>query len=824
MERQQSTQLRYQQLAQPSTVRATRAARSIPAMVLPPVETQAHRLAEPFARLRGLYAQLRALKLSAPGSVVLVCETAGEVPEIRQLATREDEMEWLGEWPQALAPNEAFYLADAPEDELPGNHYQLLFTAPGLYALLGRWQRYCNGRPARGDKKWFALFERLYALRPWTAHDRVHETGFWQRYEEAENRSEPALYFEIELWYRPSQVHRRLAAQEVRRLLQRWGGEAVGPGWEHRGIGYQGILARIATPELRKLRAAPATGLLLSPFVKYLRPTDHLRVQSPKDEPLPLPEDLPTAPPLAPDAPRPVALLDGRAMVSHPLLAGRVRMQPLTDAPPPEAAISDRRHATAIASLILYGDLNQGRRPLPIELPLYPLLQPGADHWASEEITEHSPGHRLPLQLMADTLDQLLAHPDDVPPQRQPRVVVLAFNDLQTRFADRISPLARLLDYYSARHGLLFLTATGNFDEAFLLNLRPEELYALQGAPMALQRATLQHLYEQAAARRLQSPGEALNALTIGGAHQDAAPLELPDQRYDLLEQAALGSPYSRQGPGYRNSLKPEVLFPGGRQLYTDQFFMARENARLAATSAVYGKNRPPGLAAAAPTATGEPGLSYSCGADKAVGLAAHLAARLRLQLPPIGNAAQEAALLKALLVHAANKQRPAERVEHQLADYLEEGALPAWLDAYLGLGVVLPDAPLFRGKAALQLYTGALQPGAAHRFSLPVPMRTPTPALVATLAWFSPIEPRGGPYRRVRLWGELPGRSGFRPRLNRLRPQRLGTLWHEHFHLRDDRNTAPEELHLQVNCKLAHRTAPLRTAVAYALVLHWAE
>src|SRR5690606_9965571 len=118
-------------------------------------------------------------------------------------------------------------------------------------------------------------------------------------------------------------------------------------------------------------------------------------------------------------------------------------------------------------------------------------------------------------------------------------------------------------------------------EKPFTLDLKPEELYALQGAPGRLQAATLERLYKQADERRILAPAEAVNALTIGATHRDASPMDAPDYRYDLLQQAALGSPLSRQGPGYLNAVKPDLLLPGGRQLFTDQFYVSSQQALL---------------------------------------------------------------------------------------------------------------------------------------------------------------------------------------------------------------------------------------------------
>ena len=72
----------------------------------------------------------------------------------------------------------------------------------------------------------------------------------------------------------------------------------------------------------------------------------------------------------------------------------------------------------------------------------------------------------------------------------------------------------------------------------------------------------------QLSGRRILSPAESINAITVGATHTDSGGTYYQGQRTDLLPGAALFSPAARLGHGFRRSVKPEILFPGGRQLY----------------------------------------------------------------------------------------------------------------------------------------------------------------------------------------------------------------------------------------------------------------
>ena len=69
---------------------------------------------------------------------------------------------------------------------------------------------------------------------------------------------------------------------------------------------------------------------------------------------------------------------------------------------------------------------------------------------------------------------------------------------------------------------------------------------------------------------RILSPGEAINALTIGATSEDQGPAWKPLSagETDFSIPAGLPSPISAWGRGYRRIVKPELLAPGGRVAY----------------------------------------------------------------------------------------------------------------------------------------------------------------------------------------------------------------------------------------------------------------
>jgi len=83
-------------------------------------------------------------------------------------------------------------------------------------------------------------------------------------------------------------------------------------------------------------------------------------------------DDLPTGDPV-------VAVLDGLPLENHRLLAGRLIVDDPDDWASEYPAI-DRQHGTAMTSLIVHGDLNDGSNPLSRPVYVRPIMKPTACH------------------------------------------------------------------------------------------------------------------------------------------------------------------------------------------------------------------------------------------------------------------------------------------------------------------------------------------------------------------------------------------------------------------------------------------------------------
>ena len=146
------------------------------------------------------------------------------------------------------------------------------------------------------------------------------------------------------------------------------------------------------------------------------------------------------------------------------------------------------------------------------------------------------------------------------------KIINLSIGDSERPFIHTPSPWARLLDWLSWKYRVLFCVSAGNFVGKIEVSIPHSEFSALSDEQKVS--CVLKCVEQQLPERRLLSPAESLNSLTIGALHADESGDYTLGQRVDLLPNNALFSPISRFGHGFRRSVKPEILFPGGRQLY----------------------------------------------------------------------------------------------------------------------------------------------------------------------------------------------------------------------------------------------------------------
>lgn len=803
-----------------------------PAPRLPSRSRQSQRLAPQFAALERAF-ELRRVELRSDlahvvPEEVLVLETVGSVQDFAAAVRRTPGMEWLFEWDQEeVAPDDDFYLEANPERGLDGRLFLVMSNQQALQELLALWRRYREigdvGWP-RGRARWRDLFSQLRNIRPWDVQDRLLATGILDDWRERIQEGQETVRLEAELWYRTSEQEQRASQRRLESLLVAEGGRFIAQTILPQ-IAYHAILAELPIAAVNTILNHPDTALVRCERVMFFRAVGQAAIVTTTDEPL-VDRVAPSSQSVIWDEPI-VALLDGLPLENHQWLRNRL----LVNDPDGWAAqypVDERHHGTAMASLILHGDLNSNDVPLSRRLYVRPILRPDSLGW-SERKREAIPEDVLPIDLIHRAIRRMFDGEAGEPPVAPSVCIVnLSVCDAARPFDRFLSPWARLIDWLAWQYKCLFVISVGNYEDALILDV-PRESFADLG-PEQREAEVLKAISGSMVNRRLLAPSEAVNAISVGALHIDGSATVTGAYTTDLLCSNRLPSPISRFGPGFRRAVKPDILMAGGRQVFRERLDSTYPTAALN----VVPTTQPPGQCVATPGAA--PGdltkIRYSRGTSNAAALTSRTAALLYdvlqdLRDQPGGDMIEDKylpVLLKSMLVHAARWGDSSAVLEARLGEGLSASELRKRVTRFLGYGALYAD----RVRACTEervtiIGCSEIGDGRGHVYSVPLPpslsSRRVLRRLTITLAWLTPTNPKHRSYRRAALW--------FKPPLDILRVGRTDVDWQavqrgtvQHEVLEGDRAapyTDGEVLQIQVNCRAD--AGDIQAAVPYALL-----
>lgn len=388
--------------------------------------------------------------------------------------------------------------------------------------------------------------------------DRLLETGILENWAERKLVGEETVPVEIELWFR-SEAKRSEAERRICELVHRLGGQVTDVRTIP-DIAYHALCAHLPIQTAEHIAASGDVDLVKSDDVFLFQPVPQSLVPERNEEP-----DVDARPVRAAGelgAPV-VALLDGLPLENHAYLEGRLVVDD-PDVWSKSYHAAARKHGTAMASLILHGDLGAGEAPLSRKLYVRPIMQPNfspvTDQW-----DERPPENMLWVDLVHRAVRRMIEGDDGMGPAAPAvRVCNLSIGDRHRPFVRSMSPMARLLDWLAWKYKVLFIVSAGNS--------RPGDFVldgTVQTSMQDVEIATLRQMHAQQRYLRLLSPAESINALTVGASHDDhAGPWQPRDDERLLVSTRGLPSPLSALGRGFRRAVKPDVLMPGGRAVF----------------------------------------------------------------------------------------------------------------------------------------------------------------------------------------------------------------------------------------------------------------
>ena len=765
----------------------------------PDLQRQGERLSPKYAALRAQFdnhvADLRQDLAGAEPEQVIVIETVGGFEGFARAVRYIEGLEWLGEFEKDdMKPDDDFYNVKHREQDLPGRLFLIMSNQQALDEMLSIWEQYGKNHDLkflRGRAKFRDVFAQIKDMHYWGVSDRLSETGVLDNWrEKLGEQGTDSVRFEVELWFRKDESRRNESENRIRGLIEERKGRilcrsVIEP------IAYHGLLAELPACEIETIIHSPETKLVKCDEVMFFRPAGQFSIGTRPvegqevigaDDNAPLPEGEPV-----------IALIDGFPLANHRLLEGRLVIDDPDDLEA-QYDLSNMMHGTAMASLILQGDLGaHSSRRQSRKIYVRPIMRPAPS--LDLPYPEEIPDNMLVVDLVCRAVRRMFdSDSTGGPAARHVKFVNLSICDRYRQFSQSMSPLARLLDWLSCEYRILFIVSAGNHDDQLDLRMPLSDYQAQE--PGMRERVAITSLYEGLRNRRILSPAESINALTVGALHGDEYHGSVPGTRIDPFVNL-LPSPISAFGGGYRKAIKPDMLFNGGRQLYSP-VIQPSDSSTVTPTHFW----APPGSEAASPSKN--PGelsaTSYTCGTSNATALATRAAGFCYDLLEELAQSEEQggfdlrvfaAPLVKAMLVHSCSQGDMEESIQNALRSaQTSEQQLKRLAARWMGYGMADVDRVLHcTDQRATLLGFGLLQNDGAHVYRLPLPAslasRSDWRRLTVTLAWLSPISATSQKYRTASLFFDVDSRERFVPNrrdADDWNTVRRGTVQHEVF------------------------------------------
>lgn len=813
---------------QPEPVPRPKKPYGFPKVPLPNLKGQAERIEQQFEAVRDAFVS------DEPGDVerVLVMETSSAIGELQKAVDGIRGLEWLAEMDVDHIELHNLYNEETEKAIKGGRFYLLSSNKQATDRLLGLWKKYKKGEKlGHGFGVFKTMFQYLLTLRRWDVRDRLRDTNILEKWKEdyqVKKGTKSEVDCEIELHYRKDGSARGKALQGITHMVEAAGG-SVGQFVCIEEVAFHALKVTLPVGSISSViehdwdSPAPAENLLplfRSEAVRYFRPVGQ-QIDT-AEEPSEYPTDKTIAP--AEDKPPVLALLDGVPLLQHHLLADRIIFYDpdrYSDTDDP----SQQKHGTAMASLMCHDDWSRPQaetRSLTRRIYARPVMK-----WHPPSDKEQIPSDCFQEDIIERAVREMFEGPTPTGPKI--KVINLSLGNNDQQYLHEMSPWARVLDWLSFKYGVLFIVSAGNYFDPIHLDQEIDSL----SPPGDMRRRVVLGIDKDQRNHRLLSPSESMNALTVGALQSDFSG-ELGDSvnGFDPVDDMNMPAPYSRIGPGYRGTIKPEVFVCGGRLLYETPSVSA------SALSPVITHQRP-GVKVACPSARTErlklPAYAYGAGTSHAAAIASHGAGHVFEMLEEIREnalpSAFDAVLIKALLVHSASQGENVDVYD----DFLKESGRPItkrikqYRSRYLGYGNMNVEKVLKCTRTrATAIGWGRIQKGERHRFNFPLPEGSSIQdylRLTVTLAWFSPINPLHIGKRRAKLFFEGDGLSagGHHRQESDWQQVRKGTVQHEIFQM--NKTSLPgDNLALFVECAAAAGTLDVDIPYGLAVTLEIAE
>ncbi len=689
-----------------------------------------------------------------------------------------------------ISPDNDFHFLknEVPDNEKPltFKFFCILANQRALQEILSLWNNYSTNQNYKfpfGSSGLKDIFKTLKSVHLWGIEERFIETGAKQAWEEdLSNPDIQNIKCEIELSFRhSSNTKRNEAENKVINNINAIGGRVLDKSCIPE-IAYHAILVEIPRQAIQEILSNQEITFLSFNEILFVNPSGQSLVSA-STEAIDFDGELQN-PPIINNEPI-VALFDGLPQENHPMLRDFILIEDPDDYTP-AYEISHRQHGTAMASLIVWGELNNNPSAISRKIYVRPIMKPNPS--IGNNAIESVPDNVLFVDKIHVAVRRLFE-----PQQDQPIPSIKAINlsiGIKNRpFYTFVSPLAKLLDYLSFKYKVLFIVSAGNYADDFDLGIPFADFVRLPDAEK--DKIIINVMNRQSRNQKIISPAESINALTVGALFSDHSDYVQIGHNY-LPSSDKIPGIYSALGRGINHSIKPDLLMEGGRNVINENF----PNHNIARWNSISLKTNPPGILHAKPTNPTGKNVGYTYGTSNSAAILSHNAVKCYDVLDDVftsergeGVPSEYASLmLKAMLVHGATWDETSEFIGHTL-EMATRGDYGDKIHKFIGYGVPNIERVKECTKNRITLIGyGDLAKEKAHVYEIPLPFAFSSKkmlrSLTVSMAYFSPISPNTKKYKQADVWFNLEEGEDLLP--NRMDVNhyavRRGTLQHERF------------------------------------------
>lgn len=819
-----------------------------PVLTSPSPSTQLSRFSHKIVEMQTRFAEHIALCDSVEGmspEKILVLEVAGSINNFASALQKVEGFEYLSRQLTDDIVEEEYVYSSKNKKPCEREIYLTMSNQEGLNRLLAEWNKVSEtGSSTLGLTPLRDALRQLHNIRFWDTEDRVNKTGLledWEyRLSDVEEYGSENVPFEIELWFKSSPVARNFAETTLKKLIIENGGR-ISDSFVHSGIAYHALKGELPIEKVKLVieNGAEHLQLMRCDEIMFFRPLGQCGFSLTDERTEDLTDETTKADFIPKVSDAIVALFDGLPLENHQAIKNHILIDDPDDYSGMYTTPREQLHGTAMASLIIHGDKSANDRPLNTPVYVRPILAPGKAGFDGKRL-ECIPEGVLPLDLIHRAVKRLFEGDSDTSPAApNVKAINLSVCDPRQLFDRNMSPWARMLDWLSQRYGVLFIVSAGNHLDDIELEINQTEFLSLSGKNK--EQIIVKAINKARWSKRLMSPAESVNAITVKALHHDHFQPEATAGTgfIDPFETKGMFSPVNPITLGKANGIKPEIMASGGRATYRDTSFLAKGPVRLSVINTP--KSFGPGHKVAVPSSNlgSVNNYAFSYGTSNAAAITTRRVAMLYETIKSMKEFQQEddalekapeSLVIKALIVHGA--ELPLEAIEvckDALSTPENKKTYKNNQGQYFGYGHLQEQrihacAP----NQATLIRTGEVELDGADIYNFPLPAclssSTEPRRMIITLAWFSPINAMHHEYHQAQMWVSDPKKKeisalDFSQGDYYHHHQKKGSVYHEVVH---GKKASPylqgEEVQLKVNCKARADGAGLK--IPYALVV----